>query len=241
MVQFQNITKIYEPDTVALENISFKIKEGEFLIIAGRSGAGKTTLLKLILAEEDPTKGKIIFEGKEINKIKKGELPFLRRKIGAVFQDYKLLESKTIYENVAFVLEVIGATDEEISTNVLKVLEIVGLQNKADNFPKEISAGERQRAAIARALIRNPKILILDEATSSLDSESERLVQGALEKLIKGRTTFIIAHRLSTVRKADLILVLEKGKIVEKGTHKELIKKKGLYHKFYSLQFQPTL
>jgi len=223
MVQFQNITKIYEPDTVALENISFKIKEGEFLIIAGRSGAGKTTLLKLILAEEDPTKGKIIFEGKEINKIKKGELPFLRRKIGAVFQDYKLLESKTIYENVAFVLEVIGATDEEISTNVLKVLEIVGLQNKADNFPKEISAGERQRAAIARALIHRPKIILADEPTGNLDPANTSEIINLLEKINKlGTTVILTTHDKEIIKKLKKrTITLEEGRLIrddEEGT-----------------------
>ena len=135
----------------------------------GKSGAGKTTLLKLILAEEEPTQGRIFFDNQDIHKIKKSKLPFLRRKIGAVFQDYKLLRSKTAYENVAYALEVIGATDEEISRDVSEVLEIVGLSERFRNFPVELSGGEKQRVAIARALVHRPEVILADEPTGNLD------------------------------------------------------------------------
>jgi len=217
MIVFQKVSKIYPPNTIALENISFKVSKGEFLLLAGRSGAGKTTLLKLILAQERPTKGRILFEGREINKMKKNELPYLRREIGAVFQDYKLLESKTVYENVAFALEVVGATDEEVSSNVPKVLEIVGLQEKFNNFPKEISAGECQRAAIARALIHRPKVILADEPTGNLDPYNTSEIIDLLKKINEFGTTVILAtHNKEIIKKLKRrTITLEEGRLVK--------------------------
>ena len=192
------------------------------MLIAGRSGAGKTTLLKLILAQELPTKGRIFFEGKEIQKMKRSELPLLRRKIGAVFQDYKLLPSKTVYENVSFALEVVGASDEEISKNVPKVLEIVGLQERANNFPKELSAGESQRATIARALIHRPKVILADEPTGNLDPYNTSEIIDLLQKINEFGTTVILAtHNKEIIKKLKKrTITLEKGKLIrddEKG------------------------
>ena len=222
MITFQNVTKIYPPDTVALEDVSFKIDEGEFVLVAGRSGAGKTTLLKLILVQERPTKGKVIFEKQEVHKIKKNKLPYLRRKIGAVFQDYKLLEFKTVYENVAFALEVVGATDEEISRNVPRILEIVGLGDKANNFPKQLSAGERQRAAIARALIHRPKVILADEPTGNLDPYNTSEIIDLLEKINSLGTTVILAtHNKEIIKKLKKrVITLKEGRLLgddEKG------------------------
>jgi len=222
MITFQNVTKIYPPDTVALEDVSFKIDEGEFVLVAGRSGAGKTTLLKLILVQERPTKGKVIFEKQEVHKIKKNKLPYLRRKIGAVFQDYKLLEFKTIYENVAFALEVVGATDEEISRNVPRILEIVGLGDKANNFPEQLSAGERQRAAIARALIHRPKVILADEPTGNLDPYNTSEIIDLLEKINSLGTTVILAtHNKEIIKKLKKrVITLKEGRLLgddEKG------------------------
>lgn len=216
MIQLQNITKIYPPNTIALENISFKIKEGEFLLIAGRSGAGKTTLLKLILVETCPTKGNVLFEGKEVHKIKKSQLPYLRRKIGAVFQDYKLLPSKTVYENVAFTMEVIGAPDEEIERDVPKILEVVGIQNKVNNFPKELSAGECQRTAIARALIHRPKVILADEPTGNLDPYNTSEIIELLKKINELGTTVILAtHNKEIIKKlGKRTIILEEGRLV---------------------------
>ena len=236
MVKFQNVTKIYparlpEPraqasggpasfsglkDTAALENVSFEIKEGEFISIVGRSGAGKTTLLKLILLEEKPTKGRIFFEGEELAKIKPGKLPELRRKIGAVFQDYKLLASKTTYENVAYVLQVIGASDLEIARDVPKVLEIVGLQDRADNFPAELSAGERQRVSIARALIHRPKVILADEPTGNLDPYNTLDIIKLLLKIHEmGGTLVLATHNKEIVNSlGKRVITLEKGKII---------------------------
>lgn len=149
MIKFDKISKIYPCNTVALDNVSFEIKEKEFVSIVGASGAGKTTLLKLLLVEERPSSGQIFLNSDNVNMVKPEKLPELRRKIGAVFQDYKLLPSKTAYENIAYVMEVIGASDEEIKRDVAQVLEIVGLSDRASNFPAELSGGERQRVAIA--------------------------------------------------------------------------------------------
>ena len=209
-------------NTVALDDISFGIKEGEFISLVGRSGAGKTTLLKLILVEERPTKGKVFFEEQEINKIKPEKLPELRRKIGAVFQDYKLLPKKTTYENVAYVMEVIGASDLEISRDVPKVLEIVGLKERVNNFPAELSAGEKQRLSIARALIHRPRVILADEPTGNLDPYNTLDIIKLLLKIHEMGTTLVLAtHNREIVNSLEKrVITLEDGKIIrdeEKG------------------------
>ncbi|MDD5145601.1 MAG: cell division ATP-binding protein FtsE [Candidatus Pacebacteria bacterium] len=227
MIKFENITKIYPAGTesdeiVALEDVSFEIKKGEFILIVGRSGAGKTTLLKLLLAEEKPTNGKITFEDQDIHKIKSHHLPELRKRIGSVFQDYKLLSSKNAFENVAYALEVVGANDEEIKRDVPKVLEIVGLKERAFNFPKELSGGEKQRAAIARALIHRPNVILADEPTGNLDPYNSADIIQLLLKINKMGTTVILATHdrdiINTLKKR--VITLDKGRVVkdeEKG------------------------
>ncbi len=228
MIRFQNVTKIYPANsssryqTVALENVSFEIKEKEFISIVGRSGAGKTTLLKLILAEERPTNGRIFFDGQEFSKIKPKNLPILRRRIGAVFQDYKLLSSKTIYENIAYALEAIGASDSQIARDVPEVLEIVDLTEKADNFPAELSGGERQRAAIARALIHRPDVILADEPTGNLDPYHTSDIINLLLKIHQLGTTVILAtHNKEIINSlGKRVITLEKGRVIrdeEKG------------------------
>jgi cell division transport system ATP-binding protein len=164
----KNVTKIYN-ETLILDNVSFEIDNNEFVSLVGKSGVGKTTLLKLIIGEEKPTKGRIIFSGKDVTKMNCMELTMLRRKIGVVFQEFKLLSHKTAFENVAFVLESIGLSDEEIQEEVPEVLNLVGLKDKANNFPYQLSAGEKQRVAIARAIIQKPDLLLADEPTGNLD------------------------------------------------------------------------
>jgi cell division transport system ATP-binding protein len=222
VISFKNVTKIYPPDTLALDDVSFEIKEKEFVSIAGRSGAGKTTLLKLILAEEEPTKGRIFFQDEDIQKIKKSHLPNLRRKIGVVFQDYKLLPSKTVYENVAYVLEVIGASDEEIRQRVPEVLEIVGLADKAKNFPAQLSQGERQRATIARAFIHRPDVILADEPTGNLDPYNTSEIIRLLLKINELGTTIILAtHNKEIINSLEKrVITLESGRVIrdeEKG------------------------
>jgi cell division transport system ATP-binding protein len=222
MIKFHNVTKIYPPNTIALENVSFSIEKKEFVLITGRSGAGKTTLLKLIIAEEKPTKGKIFFEGKEINFSKPKDFPKIRRKIGVVFQDYKLFPSKNVFENLAYVMEVIGKSKEEILRDVPKVLEIVGLKEKAFNFPKELSSGEKQRVAIARALIHQPEVILADEPTGNLDPYHTSDILKLFLKIHQFGTTIILAtHNKEIInRLGKRAITLEKGKIIrdeEKG------------------------
>ena len=221
MIKFQNITKIYPTSSrsveiVALDDVSFEIKEGEFVSIVGRSGAGKTTLLKLLLAEESPTKGQVFFEGQDVHLIKSCYLPELRKRMGAVFQDYKLIGSKTAFENVAYVLEVIGATNEEISRDVPQVLELVGLSDRANNFPKELSGGEKQRAAIARALIHRPDIILADEPTGNLDPYNASDIIKLLVKINEMGTTVVLAtHDKQVINSlGKRVITLDRGKII---------------------------
>ena len=221
MLSIQKITKIYPPrnngkPTVALDDVSFEIKEKEFASIVGKSGAGKTTMLKLILAEEKPTNGQIFFDGQDIHKIKKSQLPKLRQRFGTVFQDYKLFPSKTTYENVAYVMEVMGASDKEIKRDVLQVLEIVGLADRADNFPNELSGGEKQRATIARALIHRPEVILADEPTGNLDPYNTFDIIRLLVKIYELGTTVILATHdkevINTLGKR--VITLEEGKVI---------------------------
>ncbi|MDD5567565.1 MAG: ATP-binding cassette domain-containing protein, partial [Patescibacteria group bacterium] len=170
MIRFKNVSKIYKPNTAALKNVNLRIKPGEFVSIVGQSGTGKTTLARLIIAEENVSKGSIIVGGWDITNIKQAEIPTLRRQIGVVFQDFKLLKKKTVYENVAFALEVAGAEPVKIRNIVPQALKIVNLEDKLDRFPNELSGGQQQRVVIARALVHRPKIIIADEPTGNLDS-----------------------------------------------------------------------
>ena len=169
LVSYQNVTKIYDNDCLVLDNISFDVVEDEFVSVVGKSGVGKTTLLKLLFAEEKPTKGTVYFNGRNISEMSSNEIAILRRQVGVVFQDFKLLPKLTAYENVAFALEVGGYDDEKIKNEVPEVLKLVGLQDRANNFPHQMSIGEKQRIAIARAIIQKPDILIADEPTGNLD------------------------------------------------------------------------
>ena len=222
MIKFQNITKIYPPDTVALEDVSFEVKEKEFVCIAGKSGAGKTTLLKLLLAQEKPTKGRVFFRDQDVHKIKRSHLPKFRRKFGVVFQDYKLLPSKTAYENISFVLEVIGASDEEIKKRVPEVLEIVGIPDKAFNFPAQLSQGERQRVAIARAFIHRPDVILADEPTGNLDPyNTSEIIRLLLKINDLGTTVILTTHNKEIINSLEKrVITLDKGRIIrdeEKG------------------------
>lgn len=237
-VEFQNISFAYEKEEV-LKNINLAIQPGEKIALVGRTGAGKSTLMSLLLRFYDTTSGKILVDGYDIKRVK---LETLRRQIAVVPQEISLFRG-SIKENIAYGKP--DATDEEI----IEASKLANAHNFIENLPKKyntevgekgtkLSGGERQRIAIARAILRDPRILILDEATSSLDPESEALIREALERLMKGRTTFIIAHRLYTVEKADRIVVIDKGKIVEIGPHQELLAKGGLYKHLYEKQFK---
>jgi len=221
MISVKNLSKIYPSKaggspTVALEDISFEISEKEFVSVVGKSGAGKTTLLKLILAEEDPTGGEILFQGQNVCSLKKCHLPRLRQKIGVVFQDYKLFPSKTAYENIAYVMEVMGASDQDIKRDVIQVLELVGLSDKAGNFPVELSGGEKQRVAIARAFIHRPDIILADEPTGNLDPyNSFDIIQLLLKVHELGTTIVLATHDKEIINSLNKrVITLDQGRMV---------------------------
>lgn len=222
MIKFQNVSKIYPPNTVALQDVSFEIRAKEFVSIVGKSGAGKTTLLRLALAEEKPERGRVFFEGQDIHKLRPSQLPFYRRRIGTVFQDYKLFPTRTAYENIAYILEVMGVVDEQIDKNVREVLDIVGLNGRVQNFPVQLSGGERQRVAIARALIHRPDVILADEPTGNLDPYNTAEIIRLLLKIQEMGTVVILAtHNREVInRLGKRVITLENGRIVrdaEKG------------------------
>lgn len=216
MIYFSNVSKVYSPTSIALEDISFTITPAEFVSIVGPSGAGKTTLLKLLLAEERPTAGKIFFESSDVHSLSKYELPRLRRRMGMVFQDYRLLPHKTAYENVAFALEAAGKPDEDIQSDVTQVLELVGLMDKAWHFPSELSGGEKQRVAIARAIVTRPDVVIADEPTGNLDPLNTREIVKLLEKINDLGTTVLLATHDKEIINAlkRRVVTLDKGRLI---------------------------
>lgn len=216
MINLKNITKTYPGGTTALKNVTLHIRPGEFVSIVGQSGTGKTTLVRLITAEERPTRGKVIIGGWDISDIRESEIPLLRRQIGMVFQDFKLLPHKTVRENVAFALEVSGATTEDIKRIVPQLLKIVGLGEKGDRFPRQLSGGEQQRVAIARALVHRPKILLADEPTGNLDAINAQDIIGLLEKINEfGTTVVLVTHNKDIVNNLRRrVVALDHGQIV---------------------------
>lgn len=217
MIDFKNLSKTYRSEKASLHDITLSIKEGEFVTLVGHSGAGKTTLTKLLLVEETPTSGSIFFDGVDIFSLHQRDIPRYRQRIGVVFQDYKLLKNKTVYENISFAMEMVGKDDESISKDVPNALELVGLGDKEDSFPDELSGGEQQRLAIARAIINQPDVLIADEPTDSLDPENVQAVVQILKKINELGTTVILAtHNVDVVKQLDdRIVILEHGRILK--------------------------
>ena len=223
MINFQNVTKFYG-NSKALNDINLDIEQGEFISLVGMSGAGKSTLLKLLIGEESLDQGKILIDGIDISSVKKKDLPYLRRKIGTVFQDIKLLPKRTTFENVAFAMEVSGHKRERIEKEVPKILELVGLLHKKDHFPNQMSGGEQQRAAIARALSHRPVLLLADEPTGNLDEINAGEVLELLLKINKLGTTVILATHA-----ADLVNKIHKRVITIEGGQITIEQKKGKY------------
>jgi cell division transport system ATP-binding protein len=216
MILLDRVTKTYgKVATPALDRISLHVEPKEFVIVVGQSGAGKSTLLKLLTREERPTSGKIIVGGIDYDKLRDRDIPLLRRKIGVVFQDFKLLPNRTVFENVAFALEIVGATNHEIHATVPKVLDIVNLRGKEKRMPLELSGGERQRVAIARAIVRQPKILIADEPTGNLDPKHAWDVIKVLEKINHyGTTVLLTTHNQDIVNKLKRrVVTIQHGQI----------------------------
>lgn len=216
MIKLVNIKKIYEPNTVILDDVTFHIKHGEFVSLVGPSGAGKSTLLRMLTREEHPTSGKVFIDDVDLEDLRDKEIPYLRRRIGTVYQDFKLLSKKTAFENVAFALEVSGEEDHDINVDVPQLLSIVGLADKMNNFPDQLSGGEKQRLAIARAMIHRPKILLADEPTGNLDLVNGYDVLKLLKKINELGTTVILAtHNREIVNAVGKRVVsMDKGRIV---------------------------
>ena len=216
MIKLLNISKIYPHNIKALDKVTLHIKPGEFVSIVGQSGSGKTTLVKVLIGEEKVSRGKIIVGGWDITNIGQREVPFLRKQIGVIFRDFKLLDKKTLFENVAFALQVCGQTPKKIKTIVPHVLKIVGLEGKMHRYPLEISGGEQQRVVIARSLVHRPKILLADEPTGNLDSINAEEIIELLQKINKfGATVILVTHNREIVNRLQKrVITIENGMII---------------------------
>jgi cell division transport system ATP-binding protein len=216
MIYYDNVSKVYKDDSLVLDSISFGIEPKEFVSIVGPSGAGKTTLLKMLLTEEKPSSGKVFFESTDVHNLKKSDIPKYRRRVGMIFQDFRLLPNKTAYENIAFAMEAAGRSDEEIQSDVPHVLELVDLSDKIWHFPHQLSGGEKQRVAIARAIVNQPDVLIADEPTGNLDPFNTYDVVQILRKINDlGTTVILTTHNKGIIDSlGKRVITIEKGKIV---------------------------
>lgn len=226
LIRIKDVTKTYKNGVTALYNISLDIEKGEFVFVIGATGCGKSTLIKTMYREERPTSGTITVGGLDVTKLRNSKVYKIRRKIGVVFQDYKLLPKLTVYENVAFALEIFGLPKDEIHNKVMKVLDLVGLKNKAKHMPTELSGGEQQRVAIARAIVNGPKLLICDEPTGNLDEKTSMEIMKVLNEINRlGTTIIMVTHDRGIVRKMKKrVVLLDSGRIVkdyEEGTYKD--------------------
>ena len=224
LIVLKNVKKQYKTGVVAIHDLSLNITKGDFVFVIGSTGCGKSTLIKMLYREEKPTKGKIIVGGVDVAKLRNSKTYKLRRKIGVVFQDFKLLNKSTVYENVAFALEVLGLPKDEIHDKVIKALELVGLKHRAKNYPNQLSGGEQQRVAIARAIVNGPKLLICDEPTGNLDEVTSMEIMQVLEEINKlGTTIIMVTHDTVIVNKLKKrTILLDSGRILkdyEKGTY----------------------
>lgn len=222
MIKLINVSKEYNNGVKALSDINLEISKGEFVFLVGLSGAGKSTLIKLLLKEEEPTEGKIILKDMDITKVSNRRIPYIRRNIGVVFQDFRLLPNKTVYENVAFAMEIIGTSSKEIRRRVPMILSLVDLSRKADSFPEQLSGGEQQRVSIARSIVNNPPILIADEPTGNLDPETAREIMKALTDINSRGTTILMATHAKDIVNSlkKRVIALDDGILIrdeEKG------------------------
>lgn len=216
MIEFVNVNKKYEHNVVALEDVNIKIEKGEFVFLVGPSGSGKSTFLKLMVKEEDPTSGNVIIDGINLSKLKEKDIPYLRRKIGFVFQDFRLLYDRTVAENIIFALRVIEASERDIKYQLKSVLELVGLAGKEDFYPNQLSGGEQQRVSLARALATRPPIIIADEPTGNLDPKTaDEIFQTLLDINARGTTVVVVTHAKDIVDKLNKrVIALDHGKVV---------------------------
>ena len=219
MIEFSNVTKSYTEGNKALRGVSMKIEDGEFVFLVGSSGSGKSTIIKLITGELRPTSGQVRVNRYAMEKIRRREIPYLRRTIGVVFQDFRLIREKTVYDNVAFAMRVIGAREAEIRSRVPYVLELVGLDGKAKRYPDTLSGGEQQRLAIARALVNNPSTIIADEPTGNLDAERAHEIMSLLDQINQlGTTVLAVTHDMNLVQRfGKRVIVIDEGLVVSDG------------------------
>ena len=219
MIELTNVVKTYETGTKALRGISMKIDAGEFVFLVGPSGSGKSTIIKLLTAELAPTEGNVNVNGFQLEKIRYRAIPYLRRTLGVIFQDFRLIEKKTVYDNVAFAMRVIGASEKEIKKRVPYVLELVGLENKGRRLPNELSGGEQQRVAIARALVNNPSVIIADEPTGNLDPARSLEIMMLLEQInALGTTVMVVTHEKELVNRfTKRVVAINEGLIISDG------------------------
>jgi len=225
MIEFTNVTKSYSVGTKALKGVSMQIEDGEFAFLVGPSGSGKSTIIKLITGELEPTSGTVHVNGYSLERIRKREIPYMRRTVGVVFQDFRLIENKTVYDNVAFAMRVIGAREREIRERVPYVLELVGLETKSRRHPGELSGGEQQRLAIARALVNNPSTIIADEPTGNLDPARSVEIMTLLQEINNlGTTMLVVTHEKDLVERfPKRVIVIDNGLVVSDGMD-------GYYH-----------
>lgn len=216
MIIMENVSKTYAKDIVGISNVNLHVKKGEFVFVVGKSGSGKSTLMKLLLKELEPTGGRIVVNGNEMNEVKRRQLPFVRRHIGVVFQDFRLLEDRSVYDNIAFAQKVIEVPAKDIKKNVLKMLSMVGLLDKYKANPKELSGGEQQRVAIARALVNEPDVLLCDEPTGNLDVVTSEEIMKLIELANKqGTTVLVVTHNLDIVQQMkQRTITMSEGKII---------------------------
>ena len=219
MIEFQNVTQTYDNGTEAIRGIDLKIEDGEFVFLVGPSGSGKSTIINLLTAELTPTSGSIHINGFELEGIKKKQIPYLRRTVGVIFQDFRLIEKKTVYQNVAFAMRVIGAPEREIRKRVPYVLDLVGLGEKSKSYPDELSGGEQQRVAVARALINNPAMIVADEPTGHLDPGKSLEIMLLLEQInALGTTVLVVTHEADMVdRFHKRVIAINEGKVISDG------------------------
>ena len=221
----------------ALKNVTFSVEEGEYVAIMGESGSGKTTLLNILAALDKPTSGTVLLDGNDVTRIKESAIAAFRRdNLGFVFQDFNLLDTFSLEDNIYLPLVLAQKTYQEMAQRLKPVASELGITDILRKYPYEVSGGQKQLISFARTLLSDPKILVLDEATSSIDARTEKLLQQGLQRLLVGRTSFIIAHRLSTIKNCDKIMYIDNKGIAECGTHDQLIAKKGEYYKLYTAQ-----
>ena len=219
MIEFTDVTKSYSVGTQALRGVNMQIEDGEFAFLVGPSGSGKSTIIKLITGELKPTSGTVHVNGYSLERIRKREIPYLRRTVGVVFQDFRLIENKTVYENVAFAMRAIGARQKEIRARVPYILELVGLENKSRRHPNELSGGEQQRLAIARALVNNPSTIIADEPTGNLDPARSLEIMSLLQEINNlGATILVVTHERDLVERfGKRVIAIDDGVVVHDG------------------------